>query len=248
MQRVINSSSVSERFYIVNRNDGTDATGLTSASAGASAWYVRGNTAPVAITLSNLTAITDAYSAGGFFEYTAGLYRLDVPDAAYASGVDEVVIGLQFTDTVTALMSIELVDYADYKTDVTGLQTDITNLQGDVTAIKAVTDTLSVAAIADGVWDEIISEHATANSAGALYGSLTQTERDAVADNLLKRDLTTITGEAAFSLLQAIRSLRFYSVSAGVLTVYKEDGVTSAWTANLTQETAQPVTAVSPPA
>ena len=55
------------------------------------------------------------------------------------------------------------------------------------------------------------------------------------ADALLKRDMSAVTGEAARSMLNAIRVLRNrVTASGGALTVYKEDGTTSAWTATLT--------------
>lgn len=55
------------------------------------------------------------------------------------------------------------------------------------------------------------------------------------ADALLKRDWSAVTGEAARSVLNALRFLRNkWSIVASTLTVTKEDDSTSAWTSTLT--------------
>ena len=54
-------------------------------------------------------------------------------------------------------------------------------------------------------------------------------------DTLFIRDLSTVSGEAARSFLNAIRLLRNkWAISTGTMTVYKEDDTTSAWTSALT--------------
>lgn len=63
---------------------------------------------------------------------------------------------------------------------------------------------------------------------------LDTTEKNSIADAVLKRDWTAITGEANYSLLNAMRlSRNKWTAVAGVLTVYKEDGSTTAWSGNL---------------
>jgi hypothetical protein len=78
--------------------------------------------------------------------------------------------------------------------------------------------------------------------------SLTAAERTATADALLKRDMSAVTGEAARSPLNALRSLRNkVSISGGTVTVTKEDDATPAWTGAVTTDaTAQPITGVDP--
>ena len=68
------------------------------------------------------------------------------------------------------------------------------------------------------------------------------------ADAIFKRDLSAVTGEAARSLLNAVRFLRNkWTISGGTLTVYKEDDSTSAWTSALTTNAAaDPVTTSDP--
>lgn len=68
------------------------------------------------------------------------------------------------------------------------------------------------------------------------------------ADALLKRDWTSVSGEAARSVLNALRFLRNkWSVAAGTLTVTKEDDSTSAWTGSVsTDAAALPITGNDP--
>lgn len=69
-----------------------------------------------------------------------------------------------------------------------------------------------------------------------------------IADALLKRDMSAVTGESARSPLNALRALRNkVAVVDTTMTVYKEDDSTSAWTATVTGTTgADPVTSVDP--
>jgi hypothetical protein len=71
------------------------ATGLTFATSGLAAYYVRNQSAPVAITLVTQTP-TGAWASGGFAEISSslvpGVYRLDVPNAAFAAGASDVTI------------------------------------------------------------------------------------------------------------------------------------------------------------
>ncbi len=69
-----------------------------------------------------------------------------------------------------------------------------------------------------------------------------------IADALLKRDWNSVSGEAARSVLNALRLLRNKSSITGVtLTVTKENDSTAAWTGTVTTDaTADPITAVDP--
>jgi len=59
-----------------------------------------------------------------------------------------------------------------------------------------------------------------------------------IADAILTRDWTAVSGAAARSVLNALRFLRNkWSVAGGTLTVTAEDDTTTAWTATLTANT-----------
>ncbi len=66
-----------------------DDTGLAVTGLVAGTWpatsYARVAEAAVSITLGDLVAITSAYASGGVKEVGSGYYRLDVPDAAFAT-------------------------------------------------------------------------------------------------------------------------------------------------------------------
>ena len=62
---------------------------------------------------------------------------------------------------------------------------------------------------------------------------------DALADAILKRDFSAVSGEASRSMLNAMRILRNkWDVASGTLTVKKEDDSTTAWTAAVTSNAA----------
>jgi hypothetical protein len=86
------STSQTVNVFIQDSSSTTGAglTGLVFNTAGLTAYYALPKAAAVQITLATLAAITTAYSSGGFKEVDAtnmpGWYRLDLPDAALASG------------------------------------------------------------------------------------------------------------------------------------------------------------------
>ncbi len=67
-------------------------------------------------------------------------------------------------------------------------------------------------------------------------------------DSIFRRDFAQITGEAARSLLNAVRAFRNkWSLSGTTRTVYKEDDSTPAWTSTVsTSGTATPITGDDP--
>lgn len=69
-----------------------------------------------------------------------------------------------------------------------------------------------------------------------------------IADEVLTRDWTEVTGVASRSVLNALRALRNRVTRSGAtLTVYREDDSTTAYTAALTTDAgAEPVTSVDP--
>ncbi len=88
----------------------------------------------------------------------------------------------------------------------------------------------------------------TGNVGGNLLGTLSSTERNAIADANLNRDMSAVSDTNARSPLNALRSLRNrIQAAASTLTVYKEDDSTTAWSGALTTDAAAvPVTQVDP--
>lgn len=94
MKLSILAGSTSQTINVFIRDSssttGAGLTGLVFNSAGLTAYYALPKAAAVQITLATLAAITTAWSSGGLKEVDAanmpGWYRLDLPDAAIASG------------------------------------------------------------------------------------------------------------------------------------------------------------------
>lgn len=80
-------TDVSVTIRIVDSTDGSPETGVTSATAGLALEYRRELAVSTAITESDLAALTTAHTDGGMRHIGNGYYRLDLPDAACATGV-----------------------------------------------------------------------------------------------------------------------------------------------------------------
>jgi hypothetical protein len=117
------------------------ATGLTFATSGLAAYYVRNQSAPVAITLVTQTP-TGAWSSGGFAEISSslvpGVYRLDVPNAAFAAGASDVTIVVR----------------------------GAAGTNGAVLTVTLSSGGLTAAQTAAAVWDEARASHVTAGTFG----------------------------------------------------------------------------------
>jgi len=117
------------------------ATGLTFSTSGLAAYYVRNQSAPVAITLVTQTA-TGAWTSGGFAEISSslvpGVYRLDVPNAAFAAGASDVTIVVR----------------------------GASGTNGAVLTVTLSSGGLTAAQTAAAVWDEARASHTTAGTFG----------------------------------------------------------------------------------
>lgn len=122
---------------------------------------------------------------------------------------------------------------------------DIEGQTDDIGAAGAGLTALASAANLSTVSSNVSAILADTGTDGVVISSSTMTS---IADALLKRDMSAVTGEASRSLLNALRFLRNkWSVSGSTLTVTKEDDTTAAWTAALTTNAAaDPVTASDP--
>jgi len=118
------------------------ATGLTFATSGLAAYYVRNRASPVAITLVTQTP-TGAWSSGGFAEIDSslvpGVYRLDVPNAAFAANASDVTIVVR----------------------------GAAGTNGAVLTVTLSSGGLTAAQTAAAVWDEPYTSHTTASTFGA---------------------------------------------------------------------------------
>lgn len=107
LEKLKGATSQSEYVFIRNSSTGAPLTGLVFNSAGLVAYYVRPLGSPTAITLATLANAQAAYSSGGFVEVDAtnmpGVYRVDVPNAVFATGVNQAIVMLKGATNMEAL-------------------------------------------------------------------------------------------------------------------------------------------------
>ncbi len=96
---------------IIDATDGTPETGVVWDTAGIDLWYRRESGALVSVTEATLAALTTAHTDGGFLHISDGEYRLDLPDAAFATGTQHVDVGGTVTGMVVIGGRVRLVDY-----------------------------------------------------------------------------------------------------------------------------------------
>lgn len=95
---------------IIDSTDGSPETGVLFNTAGIDLWYRREGEARVAITEASLSALTDAHSDGGVLHVGDGYYRLDLPDAAFATAANYVDFGGTVTGMIVIGGRVKLVD------------------------------------------------------------------------------------------------------------------------------------------
>jgi hypothetical protein len=105
------STNRSVTLRIIDSTDGTPETGVVFNTSGIDLWYRRESAAVVSITEATLAALTTAHTDGGFLHISHGVYRFDIPDAAFATGVNKVEFGGTVTGMVVIGGEIKLVDY-----------------------------------------------------------------------------------------------------------------------------------------
>ncbi len=107
--------ATSQSVYVVLRlsTTGLAATGKLYTDITGS--YTRSRAARVGITMATLASASAAWSSGGFIlvddTNCPGLYRFDVPDAAFATGADRVIISLKATGVLDEHLEVVLINW-----------------------------------------------------------------------------------------------------------------------------------------
>ena len=164
-------------LYIIDSTDGTPETGVLWNTAGIDLKYRRDLSAAVSITEATLAALTTAHTDGGFLEIGNGVYRLDLPDAAWATGADHVTIFGTVTGMIVLPVTVQLVAYDPESalatpTNITaGTITTATN----VTTVNGLAaNTITAASIAaDAITDAKVAADVTIASVTGAVGSVT---------------------------------------------------------------------------
>lgn len=105
------SLNISVDVYIIDSTDGTPELGVLFNTAGMDLEYRREGAVVVNITEVTLAALTTVHADGGFLEIGHGFYRLDLPDAALATGANTVSIQGTVTGMIILPQTIQLVDF-----------------------------------------------------------------------------------------------------------------------------------------
>lgn len=116
---VAGSTDQSVVIRIIDSTDGTPETGVTSSTGGLALWYRREGAAATDLTEADLGSLDAAHSDGGMYHIGDGYYRVDLPDAAFASGVDGVMVGGTATDMIVIGSYVPILDLSDWFEDVT---------------------------------------------------------------------------------------------------------------------------------
>lgn len=124
---------------IADSTDGTPETGVVWNTSGIDLWYRREGAAKVSITEASLAALTTAHTDGGFLHISDGEYRLDLPDAAFATGANHVEVGGTVTGMVVFGGRVRLVDYDPEDTVRLGL-TALPNAAADAAGGLPISD------------------------------------------------------------------------------------------------------------
>lgn len=152
-------------------------------------WYRREAGAKTTFAGVSLAALTTAHSDGGIKHISDGYYRLDVPDAAFASGVDAVMIGGTITGGVIVGFYVQLVDFNPSGTEAANLK------RGAEAMVRLVVSSGSTATVITTDLTESTNDHyngrTLAFTSGALDGQATSiSDYDGASKNLTVAALT----------------------------------------------------------
>jgi hypothetical protein len=247
-------------FKLIDSTTGVPETGLTITNIDAT--YVRARAAAVKNDLTALGAANSAHADNQAIEVDAtnapGLYRIDFPDAAFASGADKVILSVTCSGCDPAMKEIELVANtaedvytrigapagASVSADIAAIeaQTDDIGAAGaGLTALASAADLATLAGYVDTEIAAIKAKTDNLPASPAATGDIPTAVQN--ADALLNRDMSAVSDTNARSPLNALRFIRNkWDVAAGTLTVKKEDDSTTAWTASVSTDAgAEPV-------
>lgn len=195
------STDRSVTVRIIDSTDGTPETGVVFNTSGIDLWYRREGAVRTAITEATLAALTTAHADGGFLHVSDGVYRLDLPDAAVATGANYCDFGGTVTGMVVIGGRIRLVDYSledSVRMGLTALPNAAAAGVGGLltapttanTGLADVTRLLGTAWLTPGV-------AGTPDVNAKLHGGTSQTGRDIGASVLLSSG--TGTGQLDFT-------------------------------------------------
>ena len=179
------STSHTYYFELVDSSTGLPKTAIVHTDVTAS--YVRTRSARTAITPATLASASAAWSSGGFIlvddTNQPGVYRFDVPDAAFATGVDEVIVTVKATGCRTQSRKFTLVNMNNH---VAWAPNAAANANGGLPILSSSGTTL----------DYTITTVTTVNGLAAGVITAASIAADAITDAKVASDVTiaSVTG------------------------------------------------------
>jgi hypothetical protein len=204
------STDQSVVIRIVDETAGTAETSVVAATVGLDLKYRREGAATADLTESDLAALTTAHTDGGLKHIGAGYYRVDVPDAAFATGADGVLVFGTCTGMLVIGVYVPLVAYnpqdgvrqgmtalPDAAADAAGglVISDAGGLDADAQRADVAAILVDTGTTLDGKVDSILDDTGTA---GVVVDSLSAASVDAIHDEAV---------DGAITLRQSIRLL-----------------------------------------
>ncbi len=188
---------------IIDSTDGTPETGVVFNTSGIDLWYRREGAAVTSITEATLAALTTAHTDGGFLAIANGSYRLDLPDAAFATGANYVDFGGTVTGMVVIGGRVRLVDS---NFEVANIPANVTQFGGsngtfasgrpEVNATHIAGSSVSTSSAQIGV--NVVNAAGTAWGSGAITAASIAT--DAIGAAEVASDVSTEFSAAVFTV------------------------------------------------
>lgn len=217
------STNVSVYYYITgnaaNASPGDPVTGLlfSDIETGGSASYVRQGAARSDLTLITLASASATHADGGFIlvddTNMKGVYRCDYPDAAFITGVDQVICSIEIAtakNAVAAPLLIDIMD-VDLRDAVRGGMTALPNfvagsaggLPDDTDANGAVRVVSGTAAreisltsgLVDLKTDALDSDSLAATAVTDIWAKVVESEASYTAQQAMSIILSVLAGE-----------------------------------------------------
>ena len=178
------TTDVSVELFIVKDTDGTPKTDVVA--SGIVPFYRRGISATQAnLAPSDLAAVDSTHTDWGIKHVSDGSYRLDLPDAAFESGVDVVHIGATVTNGIALPITIQLVAFDPQDTVRLG-QTALPNAAADAAGGLPVSDAGGLDL--DGLNTTVGTINTTTGTINTTTGTINTTT------NTINTNLTTVDG------------------------------------------------------
>lgn len=217
---VKDSTDQSVVIRIVDAGDGTPEQSVEHDTTGASLWYRRDGAVVTAITPAALAAANSAHADGGLEHLDDGYYRLDLPDAAVATGVNGLQVGGAFDGMVVIGCYVPLYNLNPYDGVRAGL-TALPNAAADAAGGLPISDAGGLDL--DARLDAAVSSRATPTQVNAEVLDVLNVDTFAEPGQGAPAATTTLSAKIGY-LFKAWRNRK--TQTATQFSLYNDDATT----------------------